>query len=245
MIWQKNPLTVVGEIDRCWLFTYRTPQEEAHALLPKPLEPITHAGHAFWNIVICHISAMRPRYIPGFVGVNYWHLAYRLYVRLPLKQGTSIEGLYFLRSDCNQHLMSLAGNLLTDFHFHTAPLRIQQDQNVLDMRLLSTDAPFHARLLPGIEPRLAAHSTFASLDEAATFLKYKPYGISLDKAGRANVVHITRNEQAWRYRLMQVESANWTFLHDQDIQPEICYEVEPIHYQWDRGQIYDTHEENS
>jgi hypothetical protein len=245
MIWQKNPLTVVGEIDRCWLFTYRTPQQDAYALLPKPLEPVTHAGYAFWNIVVCHVSAMRPRYFPSFVGIDYWHIAYRLHVRLPRQQGTSIEGLYFLRSDCNQHLMTLTGNLLTDFHFHTAPLHIQQDHTALDLRLLSNDAPFHARLRLGVEPQYDAHSAFASLDEAATFLKYKPYGISLDKAGRANVVHITRNEQAWHYRLTQVEYADWTFLHDHDIQPEICYTVEPIHYQWDRGQVYAMHEKIS
>lgn len=240
MIWQKNPLTVVGELDRCWLFTYRTPIEYARKLLPRPLEPVTHAGYAFWNIVVCHISAMRPRHFPAFVGVDYWHLAYRLYVRLPLEHSESIEGLYFLRSDCDQRLMSLAGNLLTDFHFHTAPLLIRQDQEALEIRLESPDAPAHARLLPGVAPQLAEHSAFASLDEAAAFLKYKPYGISLDKAGRANVVHITRNEQVWRNRLVQVECADWAFLHGQDFHPEICYGVEPILYQWDRRHIYDV-----
>ena len=239
MFWQKNPLTVIGKLDRCWLFTYRTPAELAHSQLPRPLEPVTHAGYAFWNIVVCHISAMRPKHFPAFIGIDYWHLAYRLYARVPLAQGRAIEGLYFLRSECDHRLMELSGNLLTDFRFHAAQLRIQQDQEALEIRLESPEAPAYARLLPGAAPQHNPRSAFASLDEGAAFLKYKPYGISVDKAGKVNVVHITRDESAWRSRLVRVAAADWAFFRGQDVKPEICYEVEPILYQWDRGRIYD------
>ena len=53
------------------------------------------------------------------------------------------------------------------------------------------------------------------------------------------MVHITRDESAWRSRLVRVEAADWAFFRGQDVEPEICYEVEPILYQWDRGRIYD------
>lgn len=240
MLWQKNPLTVVGNLDRCWLFTYRTSLDLARELLPRALEPVTYGGSAFWNIVVCHINSMRPKHFPAFSGVSYWHVAYRLYARLPLARGEAIEGLYFLRSDCDRRLMSLAGNLLTDFCFHTASLQLRQDQQSLDIYLNSPDAPAHARLLTSAAPCLEPHSVFSSLDEAAAFLKYKPYGLSLDRAGRANVVHITRDERAWRGRLVSVACADWTFLRAYEVQPEICYEVEPIRYQWDRGRIYAT-----
>jgi hypothetical protein len=238
MLWQKNPITVTGTLDRCWLFTYRTPVEQARTLLPRPLELVTHGQYAFWNIVVCHISSMRPVHFPALIGVDYWHVAYRLYARLPLAQGDALEGLYFLRSDCDQHLMALAGNLLTDFHFHTAAFQLQRSQEALEMHLISPDMPAELCLLPDVAPRLEPHSAFASLDEAATFLKYKPYGLSLNSAGAANVVHITRDEPSWRSRLVSVEYANWAYLREYDVQPEICYEVEPIDYQWDRGRIY-------
>lgn len=238
MFWQKNPLTVVGKLDRCWLFTYRTSVETASELLPRPLEPVTYSGYAFWNIVVCHISAMRPAHFPAFVGVNYWHLAYRLYARLPLASGETVEGLYFLRSDCDHRLMALAGNLLTDFHFHVASLRVQPQNDALEIYVDSPDVPAHVRLQPAMMPHLEPGSPFTSLDEAAAFLKYKPYGLSLDRSGHANVVHITRDERAWRSRLIRVECADWPFLRAYDVQPEICYAVEPIQYQWDRGRLY-------
>jgi hypothetical protein len=43
---------MLGRIDRCWLFVYQTPAEEARALVPPPLEQVTREGCAFWNIVV-------------------------------------------------------------------------------------------------------------------------------------------------------------------------------------------------
>ena len=174
MFWQKNPLTVIGKLDRCWLFTYRTPTESAFELLPRPLEPVTHAGFAFWNIVVCHISAMRPRHFPTILGIDYWHLAYRLYIHLPLAQGRAIEGLSFLRSECDHRLIELSGNLLTDFRFHAARLRIQQDQEALEIRLESPDAPAYVRLLPDGAPQHGPRSAFTSLNQASAFLNTSP-----------------------------------------------------------------------
>jgi hypothetical protein len=67
---------------------------------------------------------LRPRHLPSFVGITYWHIAYRLYVRLLLQSGIAIEGLYFLRSDCDSRFIAITGNLMTDFRFHTANIRV-------------------------------------------------------------------------------------------------------------------------
>src|SRR4051812_42714640 len=121
----QNPVTMVGRLDPCWLFAYRTPAQEARAFLPPALEPVTHGGFAFWNVVVCRVQRMRPWFAPAPLGVSYWHIAYRLYVRFHPAQGEPIEGLYFVRSDCDSWLMALAGNLVTDFRFHTAAVRVQ------------------------------------------------------------------------------------------------------------------------
>jgi len=237
MLLQKNPLTVVGTITRCWLFTYQMPIEAVRPLLPRPLEPVTHGGYAFWNIVFSRLHAMRPKGFPTLVGVGYWHVAYRIYVRYPVPGSEPIEGLYFVRSDCDNPLMTLGGNLMTDFNFHTAPIRVTRDgTDVLDLWVASDDAPAYARLHPTAAPELPAYSAFASLDEAARALKYKPFGISVDRHGVANVVRITRREDAWRARLVRVEAARWAFFDGKNVRPEICYQVEPIVYQWNRGE---------
>jgi hypothetical protein len=110
---RKNPITMKGRIDRCWLFTFQAPEAEARALLPRPLVPVTREGFAFWNVVVCRVEAMRPRGVPGFLGMSYWHVAYRLYARFGAE-----EGLYFVRSDCDSGFMATMGNVMTDFNFH-------------------------------------------------------------------------------------------------------------------------------
>src|SRR4029077_1499495 len=86
-------------------------------------------------------------------------------------------------------------------------------------------------------PELPAHSVFQSLEEAAVFLKYKPRGISILQDGSAKRVAIQRDEAAWKYRLVEVVSADWTFFQEKTVRPEICYEVAPISYQWNRGRV--------
>jgi hypothetical protein len=169
--------------------------------------------------------------------VSYWHVAYRFYVRFHPASGPPIEGIYFLRSDCDNPLMSIAGNALTDFHFHPAGVEVVEQGALLGITVRSPDAPGRSRMDRSKPAELPAHSVFASLEEAAAFLKYKPFGISVDPAGTANVVAIQRDEAVWKCRLVHVVSAEWRFFEGKTVRAEICYEVEPIDYQWSRGRI--------
>jgi hypothetical protein len=233
----KNPLTMVGTIERCWLFTYQTPVDEARSLVPCELELVTREGYAFWNIVVCRARAMRPKGFPALMGVSYWHVAYRFYVRFHPESGPPVEGLYFIRSDCDSRLMAWMGNLLTDYNFHPAAIEVSEQAPLIRVSLRSADCPAEVTLDASKPPGLPAHSLFSSVEEAAAFLKYKPFGISLDTAGRASVVAIRRDEAAWESRLIHVVSADWRFFEGKTARPEICCEVAPIDYQWNRAKI--------
>lgn len=238
MILQKNPLTMAGTLDRCWLFTFQSPPEWAEAMLPDALAPVTHNGRAFWNVVVCHVSRMRPKGFPKVLGVSYWHVAYRIYARYQPPGETPIEGLYFLRSDCDSRPMTALGNLMTDFRFHASGIRIRFERNLRTIEIDGADVWARASIRDEAPRALPEHSAFDTLEEADAFLKYKPYGISVDRRGRVNVVSIERDEAAWNSRLVTVEKQNWTFFDDIPARPEICYEVAPIDYQWNRGHVY-------
>jgi uncharacterized protein YqjF (DUF2071 family) len=237
---QKNPLTMVGTLAWCWLFTFRTPADDARALLPPGLEPVTHRGCGFWNVVLCRVDQMRPWPAPPFLGTSYWQVSYRLYVRVRPKGQEPIEGLYFLRSDCDSALLQRAGNLLTDFNFQPARIQVQETPETAEAQVYSAETPARWRLSRATPVTLASDSPFDSVDEAAAFLKYKPRSISMDPSGRANVVQIVRDEERWRSRLVHVEAQSWSYLAGHNVQPEICYEVEPLAYRWNRGQLVDV-----
>ena len=131
----------------------------------------------------------------------------------------------------------MAGNLFTDFNFHMAAIEMEESDEAFYLKILSPDAPARVSISRTNEPELAPYSAFTSLKEAAEFLKYKPNGISVDFFGNANVVHIVRDEEQWTGKLVDVQDAKWAFFDALPVRPEICYEVEPIYYQWNRGTI--------
>ena len=236
MIRYKNPLTMWGELSRCWL-VYQTPPAAVQALLPPQFELLTYAGQTFWNLVVSEIRA-RPWPLPALAGVNYRHAAYRLYVRFHPAQGAPIEGLYFVRSECDLHLMCWLGNRITDFNFHYAPITIDQTHASTTLGIHGA-APGFAVLDQQQPATLRADSVFERLETAANWLKYQPAGLAPLDQKRANVVHITRNEAAWRSRLVTIKHSHWPFLEPYKVQPELCYAIEPLFYRWNRGRIYD------
>lgn len=229
---------MLGTISRCWLFVYKTPISDAKRFLPPQLEPVQYNNYSFWNVVVCQVKNMRPQLCLLPMGITYWHVAYRVYVRVRPRENENIEGLYFLRSDCNNSLISMVGNLLTDFNFHTAKVSVHENDQSINISIASQGSNDQAIINKVEQPLLLADSVFNSLDEASQFLKYKPNGISIQRDGLANITHIVRDEQAWQSKLVYVERAQWAYFKDKNVSFEICYEVEPIAYQWNRAKIY-------
>jgi len=232
----RNPFTVAGSIEQCWLFVYRLPVKTAQPLLPMPLRLVIHGGYAFLNIVVCRLSGMRPVPLPASLGLGYWHVAYRVHAWAPLGPGRTLEGLHFLRSDCDRWVVEKSGNLLTDFHFHRAGIQVVETDAAVVGNIASAATPARFRIDRHRPPTLAAGSPFATLEEAADFLKYKPYGLSVESEDTLHVVRVRREEAAWRSRLVAVLEADWRFPGEREATLEVCYEVEPIDYRWERGQ---------
>lgn len=230
-ILQKNPVTLSGRIEKCWLFTFRTPVEAVRSLVPDRLELLERNGFAFWNVVACEVAQMRPKGMPSRIGVRFRQVAYRLYVRYKPK-GTPIEGLYFLRSDCDKRLMALGGKWLTDFHFHHSPIALDADS--LDV---GGEMSAHAEINRSEIATLSEGSAFDSLYQAKAVLKYKPFGISATSNCKMNVVSIQRDERKWVSKLVAVRNQQWEFFKGISAEPEICYEVEQVEYQWNRGRV--------
>ncbi|HEX8311890.1 MAG TPA: DUF2071 domain-containing protein, partial [Chthoniobacteraceae bacterium] len=239
-IWKKNPFAVTGRLCRCWLINSRVPAEAARAIVPAPLELVTHGGFAFWNVVICQLCGMRPTGLPAALGIGYWHVAYRLLVRAKLASGGEITGLYFVRSDADQPFVAAVGNLLTDFHFHAAQIRVdeQQDRMRCEVKARGANASFELSRTPPVE--LVSDSPFASVEEAAAILKYTPVALSPHGPGAVNVVRVARDEQAWRTRLLSIEAAESDFLASFGPVPELAFEVDPLDYRWGRGEIVEV-----
>jgi hypothetical protein len=231
---RRNPLTMVATIDRCWWLTYHTPASVAARFIPAPLELVTHNGFAFWNIIVARLRSMRPKGVPQAFGLDYWHIGYRLLVRLHSGE-ERLEGLHFVRSECDRLFLAMAGNLLTDFRFHTARIDVAESGDHVFVRVggkqgFGTQVDF----VRGARASLPADSAFASLAEAEACLRYTPRAISV-RDGVASVLDISRDETQWRTTPVMIEHARWRFFDDVDARPELAFEIAPMEYQWNRG----------
>lgn len=112
------PFTMRTVFQDLLLLTYVVPPERLGALLPEYVHPYVFRGDSFISIVVGNIRGMRPAAVPEFLGVNYYQVVYRALVCIEGEDGTVRRGVFFLRSDGNDPVMSFFGNQLTEFRFH-------------------------------------------------------------------------------------------------------------------------------
>ena len=172
--------------------------------------------------------------------MNYHHVAYRLHVRSRSARGM-ITGLYFVRSDVDRRLMTLAGNLLTDFRFNHSLIRLEAHGQRVVVRVdESVQGKGDLELSVSTGPTNLDHAGAFDSDEAReTVLKYQPVGIAVAKDGWIRLARVERPESSWREVPVRVESAVWHFftaLNQGDLCLERATRVGPIDYTWSIGE---------
>jgi len=235
--------SMVGRIDRCLLVWYRVPLETAQPLTPAGLELITHEHRgrrwAFMNAVFCRIEAMRPAWMPAGLGVTYHHVACRLSVRASTAEG-ELSGLYFLRSDVDDGMVALGGELVSDFRFHKATISSELTAARFQIHVDGPDPEAKAVVdadLAG-SPSLREGSVFASLEEARLFLKYHPLGLAPTSDGRSlRLAEVHRDEATWRERAVVITGAELGLVSQKlpGAALELATWVEPVDYRWTLG----------
>ncbi|MGC3957881.1 MAG: DUF2071 domain-containing protein [Verrucomicrobiota bacterium] len=229
-------LTMQGRISACVLLAYRTPKRAVEQLVPQGLELVTRGQWAFWNVVASRIEAMRPNGLPAWCGLSYTHVAYRLYVRAT-NTSTPIEGLFFVRSDADNALISTTGNWLSDFRFHHSQIEFRATNEAVNLKVRNPEASaeLHATFSTSETASLITSPCFSSPTEAAQFLKYRPLGLSPNpKALR--LAEVFRNETEWRETPLTVCTGCFPFLEQfGPHQLELATQVAPIDYRWRLG----------
>lgn len=242
---KKNPITVVGRLDQCFLFMYSCPVEMVRNYIPSIFEIVTYRGQAIIGVVVSDLKQMRPSYFPKWTGVSYSHIAYRVYVRYTPPGKRTLQGLYFLRSDANSAFMKWSGNLLTNYQFHRANIYIHRTPDQFTVRVNhSDDGMGNAEAVLELAElnKLASDSLFPTLDEAKRVLHYEPYAFALDESRRViNVVKVTRDESKWVETPVVQQQAKFDYLVHllgNALHHELTLCVNSIEYRWDKAVEY-------
>lgn len=218
---------MVGGLSSCYLVTYETEPANVARHLPPGLRPALHGGKAHWGIVLSIVDKMRPKGLPRLLGSTYTHLALRAYAEANDADGVRHEGLHFLRSDVDDALMALGGNVMTDFRFHRARIRWQESEAGLEVDCTSKDGlgdcRFHLRT--GGKP-------------AREHLQYQPWGLSVGRGGRVlRLAEVRRDEARWNEEPMKALVAESALLRQLDPAARLveATRVAPLPYEWRIG----------
>jgi len=112
------PITMKTTFQDLLLLTYTVPPSLLAAQLPDPIHPYVDNGRSYISIVVGNMRGMRAGPLPEFLGPNSYQIVYRAVVCLRDLEGNEHIGVFFLRSDSNDPVMSYFGNRLTEFRFH-------------------------------------------------------------------------------------------------------------------------------
>jgi uncharacterized protein YqjF (DUF2071 family) len=212
----------------CFLANFAVDSQVMRRAVPEPIELQLHDGRAYLSIVIARMERMRPAFLPAFTGVTYNQVVYRVVVRY---QGE--PGVYFVRSDADSRLMSLAGDWLTFFRFHYSPMSFARKENGVQFDLAAAPiqhADIHALYALGAASgEMPNTSTFPTLAQAQDFLVelFAAFGYSA-RSRKVDTVRIKRG--LWNIQVVPDLLAQYDFMKGSHLFPEGSAQLDSVFY---------------
>jgi hypothetical protein len=174
---------IQGLIDRRILVNFRVDAGVLAAILPPPFRPQMVQGFGMAGICLIRLHRMRPKRLPGWVGISSENAAHRVAVEWD-SDGETRSGVYVLRRDTNSRLNALAGGrVFPGVHYHAA-FHIRESKNHFDIALRSDDRSTFLHVVADTADAWPADSVFGSQQEASAFFEAGSLGYSRTADGR-------------------------------------------------------------
>ena len=131
-----------GLIDRRILVNYRVRPEALCRVLPEPFRPLLVGGMGMAGICLIRLTHVRPRLVPGWLGLGSENAAHRIAVEWDC-DGERREGVYIPRRDTSSRLNRLIGGRLFPGFHHLAKFDVRESDGRYQIALDSDDGRTH------------------------------------------------------------------------------------------------------
>jgi uncharacterized protein DUF2071 len=239
---RRHPIPIEAFFSHSLVLTYAYPATLLAPLLPPGLIVDTYGEYGFLAIAMVQTKQLRPTFLPGAMGLDFFLTGYRIFSRFAAKP--SLRGLRILRSDTNRWLMATTGNLLTRYGYvhcrvatHEAgdrfEVEVKSPYGVADLHVVADLTSRPAPLPPG--------SPFANLEEARRFAGPLPYTFDYEPETHS-IVMIKATRSHWEPQPIAVAVEQATFLQHppfSEVRPILAnaFHVENVPYRWERGVV--------
>jgi hypothetical protein len=238
-----HPLPIAAHFEFSLVLTYALPRAVLQSLLPPGLELDTYGDDGFVAIALVRTHRLRPAFLPGFCGLDFFLTGYRIFVRYRTAAGQKLRGLLILRSDTDRRLMRILGNALTHYHYHQAHVAWERTPDTLHVVTRTADHQADLELtahLGETSPSLPAESPFPDWVTARRFAGPMPFTFGYEAATHA-IIRVEGLRTHWQPRPVRVTVQPPGFFQQAPFAggppPRLAnaFFVENISYLWRRG----------
>ena len=241
---RRHPFEVTAWFQHCLVLTYALPAAMLDPLLPPGLLLDTFHGFGFLAIAMVQTRALRPTFLPSWLGRDFFLSGYRIFARYKTENGRTLRGLRILRSDTNRRAMKLFGNWLTHYNYHLAEVNLKTCAECMEIQIRTPQAEANLHVIADLKAPVTAPppgSPFADLREARGFAGPLPFTFDYEQE-TDSLVLIEGVRRSWQPKPVQVEVLENTFLRHRPFsvaQPVLAnaFYVENIPYSWRRGVV--------
>ena len=168
--------TITGIIDRRILINFTVDPEIILRIIPPPFRPKIYKGKAMVGICLIRLKHIRPKGLPGFMGISSENGAHRIAVEWS-ENGETKEGVFVPRRDTSSRLNSLAGGRIFPGKHHHAKFDVKEGNGFYHVAFKSSDGTTIS--IDGTKAeKLNADSIFENLENASTFFEGGSLGYS-------------------------------------------------------------------
>lgn len=196
------------------LVNYRVDPEVIATLLPAPLRPQQVDGWAVAGICLIRLGRVRPRAVPGGLGLRSENAAHRIAVEWDGPEGPE-TGVYIPRRDSGSIINVLVGGRLFPGRHHRASFDVRETSQDLHVAYASRDGGTRVSVDVAMADRFQGSALFADLGQASAFFRHGSVGFSAGRGGtRLDGMELATD--SWRVEPVEVRAVRSTFFDDQD-----------------------------
>lgn len=188
--------TIHGTIDRRVLLNWRIDPDVLQRVLPRGFRPKLFAGHGIGGVCMIRFAQLRPRHVPGWLGLGSENAAHRIAVEWE-QDGQPREGVFIPRRDTNSTFNRAVGGRVFPGIFSRARFEISESAHAVALRIVRPDGTTEVAFAGRLASTLPADSVFPTLEAAAGFFSLGATGYSATRS-------------PGRYHGMELHSLNWS-----------------------------------
>lgn len=201
-----------GVIRRRVLLNFRVEPDLVTPLLPAPIEVLSVNGVAIVGVCLIGMEQLRPKGLPGRIGMSSENMAHRVAIRYPTGNGMQ-DGVFIWRRETDDCLVSLLGGRLFPGVQQRAAFTIQETADSISIDVKTGEGQADVGFAASYGSAWATDSVFATFDDAAEFFRRGDCGFSCSlRAGKLDGLQL--KTLRWDMSALRITRLHAAFFED-------------------------------